>query len=134
MSTFKHEDYRQINDEHREWLSDLNFIQDEIKYFQNQIAKLKARFEDTQTVEALEEYQKSLLNRLFNIDEYRQIIYDHERQMAKTMDLASRSKVEIEEDHHTERKRIKEFLEDYDQIKQKLKDYLAHLEEKETSG
>ena len=64
--------------EHKEWLSKLNFYQDEIKFFQNELLSvLHEHIDRMSIIELVDEYRDIFIKKLRQIDELR--IYDYAR-------------------------------------------------------
>lgn len=64
-----------IHQVHRDWLSKLDFYQDELKIFQNELAQVIRRFPRRLSMqEHVDEYRKILLKKLEHIDNYRNTI------------------------------------------------------------
>lgn len=60
------------NQEYRDWLSQLNFYQDEIKIFQNELLRVIHKHPDyLAIVEHVEEYRAIFLRKLQHIDDLR---------------------------------------------------------------
>jgi len=64
-----------IHQIHRDWLSKLDFYQDELKIFQNELAQVIRRFPKRLSMqEHVDEYRKIILKKLEHIDNYRNTI------------------------------------------------------------
>lgn len=109
--------YQQIHQEHRQWLTELNFYHDEVKYYQNQLAQLSARDTDDQHHQRVVTFKRRFFDILEQIDELRYAIYKHERELAQREQLAERTQVHVNEDHHTRHDEIAEFRKTYEQLK-----------------
>ena len=69
--------------DHREWLTRINFYQDEIKILQNELLLVLYEHPDNLSLlEHVEEYRRILLKKLSHIDDLRHTIMRHERQLA----------------------------------------------------
>ena len=109
--------------EHKEWLSQLNFYQDEIKFFQNELlAVLHLHIDRLSIVELVDEYRDIFMKKLRQIDELRMQIVLHERLLSKMEDPKAE-----ELWHHTEvRDKINEFRDDLEVLKKNFKRFAAH--------
>lgn len=110
-----------VHREHKEWLSKLNFYQDEIKFFQNELIivlhKHAYRFS---FVESVDEYRKIFQKKLEHIDDLRHHIMDHERK------LLSEEDEESEMNHQQIRERFNEFESDFKLVKKNFKRFAAY--------
>lgn len=69
-----------VHQEHKEWLQQLNFYQDEIKFFQNELAMVLHKHLDRfEFIENVDEYKNIFLKKLQHIDELRHKIILHEK-------------------------------------------------------
>lgn len=67
------------NQEHRDWLSQLNFYQDEIKIFQLELLRVvQSHPNDFPVIEHVEEYRLILLKKLQHIDDLRHRLMKHQ--------------------------------------------------------
>lgn len=119
--------YEQIHQEHRQWLTDLNFYHDEIKYYQNQLAQLAARDNEDTYHQKIVTFKRRFFDTLEMIDELRYAIYKHERQVAKREQLAERTRVHINEDHHSRHKELEEFKNDFQQLKSDFNEFAKQM-------
>ena len=77
--TASYQDITHIHQEHRDWLSKLDFYQDELKIFQNELAQVIRRFPRRMSLlEHVDEYRKILLKKLEHIDDFRNSIAKQE--------------------------------------------------------
>ena len=122
MST---ETYDHLNDENRNWLKDLNFFQDEIKYLQNKIAEYASTGLSSEKAKVLLDYKKKFLSKLQKIDDLRHLIFVEEKHLAERMELATRLKLSVDEDHHSLKERIENFTGDYQLMKEEFNSFLS---------
>ncbi|MEO1260638.1 MAG: hypothetical protein AAFZ15_17710 [Bacteroidota bacterium] len=109
--------------EHKEWLSQLNFYQDEIKFFQNELlAVLHAHNDHLSIVELVDEYRDLLMKKLRIIDELRMHIILHEKSLVK-MEVANSTELWA---HAEVRERINEFVSEFEIFKQNFRRFAAH--------
>jgi len=119
-------DYTAIHQEHRQWLTDLNFYHDEIKYYQNQLAQIAAQEDkEKQYHQEIVNFKRRLFDTLEAIDRLRYNIYKHEKELADHEKLAERTQIHVNEDHHSKKEEFSKFQEEYEQLK---KDITAFLE------
>ena len=109
--------------EHREWLSQLNFYQDEIKFFQNELLVVLHEHNDhLSIVELVDEYRDILMKKLRQIDELRMHIILHEKSLVK-MEVANSKELW----HHSEvRDKINEFVNEFEMFKKNFRRFAAH--------
>ncbi len=101
--------------EHREWLSQLNFYQDEIKFFQNELVMvLKERMESMSIIEHVDEYRKLFMKKLEHIDDIRHQIIKHEKQLAAGRATSS-------EEHNEVRQQFNDFVRNFEAMKSNFK-------------
>lgn len=117
------EDEQFVHNEHKEWLSQLNFFQDEIKFFQNELVKVIHEHNYSfSSLETVEEYRNILLKKLEHIDEMRHAIMRHERALAYPPEMDS---AELK-DHQEVREDFLEFIDKYNMMKKNFKRFAAH--------
>ena len=117
------EDEQFVHKEHKEWLSQLNFFQDEIKFFQNELVKVIHEHNYSfSSLETVEEYRNILLKKLEQIDEMRHIIMRHERALAFPPEMDTNEL----EGHQELRIRFLEFADKYNLMKKNFKRFAAH--------
>lgn len=118
-------DYASIHKEHRQWLTDLNFYHDEIKYYQNQLAQISAQHEkDDKYHKEFVDFKRRLFDTLWQIDSLRYTIYKHEKDLAEYEKLAERTQVHINEDHHSKKDEFNNFTRDYEKLKNDISEFL----------
>jgi hypothetical protein len=112
-----------VHQEHQQWLSQLNFYQDEIKFFQNELALVLHRNMDSLSIiEYVEEYKEILLKKLEHIDELRHDIISHEKKLKKDTngDLGE------PQPHEMVREKFDTFVQDFELMKKNFKRFAAH--------
>ena len=68
---------------HRQWIKELDFFQDEVKIFQNELVKVwQQHIQSFSIQEHVQEYRSILMKKLVHIDDFRHGILELERQMA----------------------------------------------------
>ncbi|NNE30664.1 MAG: hypothetical protein HKN16_13575 [Saprospiraceae bacterium] len=108
--------------EHREWLSTLDFYQDEIKFFQNELALiLHANMSSMSILEHADEYKLIFRKKLETLDELRHSIVKHDGSLADN----SKDDVGIDTSHDHVRKEYETFKENFDLMKQNFKRFAA---------
>ncbi len=121
-------DYGEIHKEHRQWLTDLNFYHDELKYYQNQLAQVAARSEiDEQYHQKIIDFKSRFFQTLEKIDRLRYTIYKHEKELADHEKLAERTQIHVNEDHHSKKADFKNFVKDYEELKQDFNNFLEKI-------
>ena len=109
--------------EHQEWLSKLNFYQDEIKIFQNELLLvLYEHPENLSLIEHVEEYRRILLKKLERIDELRYGVFVHERLLSQGKGISE----EEEQKHLATRDEVQEFEGKFNEMKQAFRGFVAH--------
>ena len=119
--------YQQIHQEHRQWLTDLNFYHDELKYYQNQLAQIAARDAHDQYHQKIVTFKRRFFDTLERIDELRYAIYKHERELAQREQLAERTRVHVNEDHHSRHAELDAFKKDYEQLKADFHNFASQV-------
>ena len=108
--------------EHRDWLSTLDFYQDEIKFFQNELAMiLHANMGSMSILEHADEYKMIFRKKLETLDELRHAIVNHDISLAKN----ATEEAEIDKTHDQVRKNYETFKENFDLMKQNFKRFAA---------
>jgi hypothetical protein len=109
--------------EHKEWLSNLNFHQDEIKIFQNELlAVLHRNQKNLSIIEHVDEYRRILIKKLESLDELRRQIILQERELSTQLKLSS----DVVWDHQELRRQMQEFEKDFEIMKENLRRFAAY--------
>lgn len=112
-----------MHKEHRNWLSQLNFYQDEIKFFQNELANvIQSHMESLSIIESVDEYKGILLKKLAHIDDLRHEISRHENAMASSPSEDSG----YHGSHQKIRSRLNQFVADFEMLKKNFKRFAAY--------
>lgn len=119
--------YQQIHQEHRQWLTDLNFFHDELKYYQNQLAQIAARDPEDHYHQKIVTFKRRFFDTLEQIDELRYAIYKHERELAQREQIGERTRVYINEDHHSRHQELDNFKKEYDQLKNDFHEFASQV-------
>lgn len=106
--------------QHREWLSQLNFYGDEIKIFQNELLEVVQSHPDFfRMIEHVDEYRAILLRKLEHIDDLRYRIILHERK------LASAEQDTNEEDHEAVKQQMETFVKEFEEMKVNFRRFVS---------
>lgn len=109
--------------EHNAWINKLDFYQDEIKIFQNNLSKVIQAHPDLYSIiEIVDEYRKILLKKLKKIDNMRYQIALHEHRLATGADVHMS---ELIWDHHEVRDRLLEFESNFDKLKSAIRHFMS---------
>lgn len=111
--------------EHREWISSLDFYQDEIRIFQKELEKVLFEYPDLYSIiEHVDEYQHILSKKLSQVSSFRRQIILHERHLTD-----SKSINELDLWGHTEtREKLDEFITDFEKLKINFRRFVSkHL-------
>jgi len=112
-----------VHNEHQEWLNQLNFYQDEIKFFQNELALvLLKNLGDLSIIEYAEEYKSIFLKKLQHIDELRHEIISHEKTLSENLE----EDTEHLKEHNLTRDKFLEFVSKFESLKKAFKRFAAH--------
>ncbi len=111
--------------EHRDWISSLDFYQDKIRIFQKELEKVLFEFSDLYSIiEHVDEYQRILFKKLNQISHFRRQIILHERHLADSNSFN-------EEDlwgHMETREKLEEFISDFEKLKKNFRGFVSkHL-------
>ncbi len=108
------------HDEHRNWMSELNFYRDEIKFFQTELLIVVAKHPDLLSIEEhVEEYKGLFLKKLSNIDKLRHDIMSH--------DLSFENSEGCDEAHHQKTKEDMVTLKsNFTELKTRFKRFASH--------
>lgn len=97
------------NQEHRDWLSQLNFYQDEIKIFQNELLKILHKHSDyLAIIEHVEEYRAIFMRKLQHIDDLRHKLLLSQYDMHDGNALPQHEALKLQ---------IEKFVADFEQLK-----------------
>ena len=109
--------------EHNEWMSRINFYQDEIKIFQSNLSKVIQAHPDLfSIIEVVQEYRRILLKKLEKLDNMRYQIALHEHQLANADSSHQNDQLW---DHQEVRERMLEFDSNFDELKSTLRHFAA---------
>jgi len=113
LEILQHEEYRQ-------WMSELNFYRDEIKFFQTELLIVVGKHTDLRSIEELvEEYKGLFLKKLTKIDRLRHDIMSH--------DLSYVNSESCDENHHQQTKEEMEILKaNFTELKSRFKRFASH--------
>ncbi len=111
--------------EHRDWISSLDFYQDQIHIFQKELEKVLFEFPDLYSIiEHVDEYQKILSKKLNQVSHFRRQIILHERHLADSNSFN-------EEDlwgHMEIREKLEEFIARFEELKKNFRGFVSkHL-------
>lgn len=109
--------------DHKEWMSTLDFYQDEIKIFQSNLSKVVQAHSDLfSIIEMVDEYRKLLMKKLFKIDELRHQIALHEHHISNPL---ADQKSEFIWDHQEVNQRMKDLKLNFNGLKKNLRRFTA---------
>ena len=109
--------------EHNEWLKTLDFFQDEIKIFQNELVRVAAAHPDLPSIfEHVEEYRSLFLKKLEKIDGLRHQISLHEHL------LAAKKNTTLPEltDHGKVREQMMETEANFEKLRTNFRRFASH--------
>ena len=113
----------ELHKEHVEWLSQLDFFQDEIKFFQNKLFQEILENEDSVINEGMvAEYRELFFLTLKRIDDIRHDILSHE-QMIKEEGRESFAKAH---NHDSLSKHVSDMEENFMVLRKRFKSFAAH--------
>lgn len=116
-----------LHQEHREMLNVLNFMQDEIKYFQNRLAEVVALNTGAEVQSKSKEYKSYFLEHLAEIDEYRHSVYLQEHYLAYFAKNRLNEGRVIEPEHKAIKSRFEDFQEGFKEMKHNFTLFLADV-------
>ena len=112
-----------IHREHKDWLNQLNFYQDEIKFFQNELVLvLHANHTSFSFFETIDEYKKIFLKKLKKIDSMRHQVIIHEKKLSGELETEDQDLKE----HREIRERFTKFVNDFELLKKNFNRFAAH--------
>lgn len=115
IGTYQHQ-------EHRDWLSQLDFYQDEIQIFQRELMQVLHRHPNyLSIIEHVDEYRRILLKKLEKIDEFRREIVLHEKRLSQTLDPTAEGLW----DHSEVRNEIALFFKEFEAMKSNFRRFVA---------
>lgn len=115
-----------LHNEHRHWLNEFDLYQDEIKYFQHQLAKRIPQLQAQEEKEEATYFKAQWLQLLSSIDDFRHKVYAHEARLYRKLELANRTKDHVitDEEHHTVKGEMEEFSLQYKALKKRFQEFL----------
>ena len=109
--------------DHRDWMSQLKFYQDEIGVFQNELGEILFNHVDLFSVlEHFEEYKSIFHRKLERISEIRKQIILHERLLAR----GKQDYIEGLWDHEETRDQFDKFVSDFEELKKNFRGFVSH--------
>lgn len=114
-----------LHNEHRHWLNEFDLYQDEIKHFQNQLAKKTPRLQEQSLKEDANYFKAQWLELLSKIDDFRHKVYAHEASLYRKLELANRTKDHVitDEEHHIVKGEMEEFSLQYKALKKRFQEF-----------
>ncbi|WPP52732.1 hypothetical protein [Catalinimonas niigatensis] len=115
-----------LHNEHRHWLNEFDLYQDEIKYFQHQLAKKTSQLQNQELKDDAHYFKTQWLQILSTIDDFRHKVYTHEARLYRKLELANRTKDHVitDEEHHTVKGEMEEFSMQYKALKQRFQEFI----------
>lgn len=115
-----------LHNEHRHWLNEFDLYQDEIKYFQHQLAKKISQLQNQELEKDAHYFKTQWLQILSTIDDFRHKVYAHEARLYRKLELANRTKDHVitDEEHHTVKSEMEEFSLQYKSTKQRFQEFI----------
>ncbi len=112
----------QEHHEHREWLSKLDFYQDQVLIFQKELTEVVRKHPQwLSIIEHVDEYRKILIKKLDHIDDFRHEILRHEKQLSGT-----KTEEALASDHEKVRSSLADFIKDFEEFKTNFRRFAAH--------
>ena len=115
-----------LHQEHRDWLSELNFVQDEIKYFQYKLAEILAH-DPEHNQDEINSFKAILLGFLQEIDELRHSIHTHEYYLSYFKEHKLREGKVIQPSHEDKKLEMTIFHNKYEEFKKNLKSFMGSV-------
>ena len=113
----------ELHQEHLDWLSQLDFFQDEVKFFQNRLFTIILDNDHSaMTEEHVAEYRELFFLHLKRIDDLRHLILRHERMIAKE----GRESFDKEHDHAHISAQLQQFDDAFMELRKRFKGFAAH--------
>lgn len=115
-----------LHNEHRHWLNEFDLYQDEIKYFQHQLAKKSSHLQEQELKDDAIYFKTQWLQMLSTIDDFRHKVYAHEARLYRKLELANRTKDHVitDEEHHIVKGEMEEFSLQYKALKQRFQEFI----------
>lgn len=113
------------DNEHKNWLVELNTMQDELKLYQDKLAYLAALYFTTEKEKAVNNLRRDVLEFFYQIDELRYMIHLHEVFLTEE---AENGKI-VEEDHQTEMEKLACLKKDFEVLKSKTESFYIARED-----
>lgn len=110
-----------LHREHMLWLNQLDFYQDEVRFFQNRLLQVVLRHFRTTNMETVANFREKFLGMLRLIDECRHIIIAHEAELAH----ANREEGSQVSDHTIMRREMAEIEQNFQTLRQEFQALLS---------
>lgn len=116
-----------LHNEHRHWLNEFDLYQDEIKYFQHQLAKRNPHIIEQEDKEESKYFKEQWIKILAKIDDFRHKVYAHEARLYQKLELANRTKNHVitDEEHHIVKGEMEEFSLQYKSLKIRFQEFVT---------
>ena len=116
-------EYPDLHQEHREWLSQLDFYQEEIRIFQTELSQVINQHPDLLSIiEHVDEYRLILQRKQAHIDEFRNRITGHDQSLAEQEDDAGGFTAL----HESMRSELEQFRQDLESFKRTFRRFVAY--------
>ncbi|MDX1943038.1 MAG: hypothetical protein SFU99_20915 [Saprospiraceae bacterium] len=113
-------DQNSIHQQHRQWLSQLDFYEDEVKIFREELLGVVQKHPNYfRMVEHVDEYRTILMRKLEHIDNLRHQIVLHERNLVEHENIAM-------SDHNILKTAIENFVQDFEAMKANFRRFVSH--------
>lgn len=124
--TKKHIYLKDLHDDHKKWLNEINLYNEEIKSFESRLEEVVVRYTDKGVLANLEHFQNTLIRHKEVADILRHDINSHEQSLAK---FAEENQIAIDhkhfEDHPDLRDKIQTERKMFGELKEDLTKFLA---------
>ncbi len=109
--------------EHRDWLSKLDFYQDQVLIFQKELTEVSRQHPQLLSIiEHVDEYRAILLKKLEHIDGFRHDIIRHEKMLME----GNQQAWPVKREHEEVRAELNKFIEDFNEFKNTFRRFAAH--------
>lgn len=102
--------------EHKIWMNELNFFEDEVKIYEHQLEELVKK-DNREMMPQLEHFQNSFIRQKEVLDQLKHDIHEHERKIAGILANVTNLSDQVKQDHEDARDQVETFKKIFNELK-----------------
>lgn len=125
MEKFKTQKAYTLHVEHSQWLENLRFYSDELRFLKDKLSEVTAKYTSASVLKQSEHYQNQFIIQENEIAELKHFINEHERFIEKNLGSNPAADHKSMADHLMERDRMETFEKLFKELKTDFKKFLS---------